>query len=115
MSVNVTFRCDNGHEQEIKYHNIPLEQVKLFVGILDGTSPAYLFPPGNESSIGKCSICGVKFTATKIIRCMDEEEARMIAAQVYCQPLTSHKILDIQLLNVFAEILMREVNYGCDT
>lgn len=115
MSVNVTFRCGNGHQQEIKYHNMPFEQIKLLVRLLDGTSPAYLYPPGDESSIGKCNICGSKFSASRFIRQMNMEEARSLAAQAYCKETTCGKTLDIQLVEAFAEILMREVNYGCDT
>lgn len=55
--------CDNQHKQQIKYVGVSREFAEMQCGLLDGTSPMYLFPPGPESSIGKCGICGAKITA----------------------------------------------------
>lgn len=57
--IRVRVECSSGHEQTIKYdESFSLEWVETQCGLLDGTSPLYEYPPGPESVIGKCGICG---------------------------------------------------------
>ena len=59
----VTATCENGHTQKLRldansYSKAGAEQ---WAGLMDGTSPFFLHPPGDESVIGKCGICGKRF------------------------------------------------------
>jgi hypothetical protein len=64
----LTVRCIDKptHVQQIKMQTTR-EYAELFAGLLDGTSTMYVHPPGPESVIGKCGICGAQ------IRCVVEE------------------------------------------
>ncbi len=55
--------CANGHRDLLTIEGVSREWVEVYCGIVDGTSPLYKHPPGPESSIGKCGICGVPFKA----------------------------------------------------
>lgn len=63
--LDVTAECEAGHVQRITLHGHTRSQAELFAGLLDGTSPAYVAPPGADpnSPIGKCGICGRPFKA----------------------------------------------------
>jgi hypothetical protein len=37
-----------------------LNYAKVLAGLLDGSSPFYIYPPGPGSPIGKCGVCGGK-------------------------------------------------------
>jgi hypothetical protein len=65
-NLDIVFRCESGHEQRITYHGMPREMVEFQAGLLDGTSPYYVHPPGPESQIGKCGICGSQVKATVV-------------------------------------------------
>lgn len=61
----VTAKCENGHEQSIIYEGMSEEQIKMFAGLLDGSSPFYVIKPEpGKSQIGTCQICGKGFAAT---------------------------------------------------
>lgn len=62
----VTATCESGHSQVTKLDAkaFTKEGAELFAGLLDGTSPAFLYPPGPESVIGKCGICQKPFKCT---------------------------------------------------
>lgn len=55
--VEMYLRCENGHDQVIIVRGLDLDTVKGMAGLIDGTSPMYVYPPGPESMIGKCGIC----------------------------------------------------------
>lgn len=59
MRYDIMVRCENGHEQRIKFDGRAFNKqfVKTQAGLLDGSSPMYAQPPGKDSIIGKCSIC----------------------------------------------------------
>lgn len=45
---------------------------------------------------------------------MGKEEALELAAQAWCQPSTNGKIVDPELANAFADILVRETKRAAD-
>lgn len=54
---HIEITCQNGHQQTIRTSGMEEAQISLLAGLLDGTSPAYVYPPGPDSPIGKCGIC----------------------------------------------------------
>lgn len=57
--------CTGGHSQAIQVDgSLGREFAEEQAGILDGTSEMYLVPPGPDSIIGKCGICGRKIHCT---------------------------------------------------
>lgn len=61
----VTVKCEGGHVMDLKYGaSLGHEFVVRQAGLLDGTSTMYAFPPGPDSPIGKCGVCGAKITCT---------------------------------------------------
>ncbi len=66
--TKIEFLCTEGHRQVIEFHHMPAEQALFTARLMDGTSPAYKFPPGPESTIGKCGICGKQISS----RVLDE-------------------------------------------
>jgi len=60
--MRLTVRCtqDTNHAKILEFKDMDEEQAKRFAGLLDGTSPAYIHPPGPGSPIGKCGLCGGK-------------------------------------------------------
>ena len=79
--MRITATCRGGHTQSITYECRSLQEAELFAGLLDGTSPAYVHPPGPESVIGKCGICGTPIRAT----------AEEVAGPGYCGILVNGK------------------------
>lgn len=47
-------RCDNNHTQQLKYVGVSKEFVELNLGLIDGSSSAYLSKPDCR----KCELCG---------------------------------------------------------
>lgn len=64
MTHRVTFRCEQGHEDSVTWHDVDPEFIALWAGLVDGTSPEYQNPPDDRSVIGKCGICGSKLSST---------------------------------------------------
>jgi len=64
----ITVRCEllpDVHAKILRIeHALGRELADLLAGLLDGTSPHYIHPPGPGSPIGKCGVCGSKITAT---------------------------------------------------
>lgn len=58
--ITVTATCAEGHSQALRVDGkLGLEWAKMWAGLMDGTSPLYIYPPiGTDSLIGKCGICG---------------------------------------------------------
>jgi hypothetical protein len=65
MRFKIVATCENGHIGETFYDGLERQQVEVQAGLLDGTSPFYMFPPrlyAPESTlIGKCGICSAWF------------------------------------------------------
>jgi hypothetical protein len=60
----IKLRCARDHEQIIRFRNVDRTFAERLAGILDGTSPLYIYPPGPESTIAKCGLCLDNITAT---------------------------------------------------
>lgn len=58
-AFRVTFRCTDGHAQEIVWYGSEEAWVRGWAGLVDGTSPLYVRPPSDShnSVIGRCGIC----------------------------------------------------------
>jgi len=65
-TLTVHIVCEQGHEQDIKLQNVDRQFAEGFAGLIDGTSPMYVYPPDEKSSIGKCGICRSKVKATLV-------------------------------------------------
>lgn len=63
MITKIEYTCKAGHSQVITYSGMSREFVELAAKLTDGSSPLYVHPPGPESSIGKCGICGAQLTS----------------------------------------------------
>jgi hypothetical protein len=63
-ALKIVARCESGHEQTIVCSGQTLHEVETFAGLLDGSSPLYVHPPGAESVIGKCGIYGERIACT---------------------------------------------------
>lgn len=61
--TQIEYRCANGHVQIIRYQGMTRHFAEQVAGLCDGTSPMYVFPPGPESTIGKCGICGAQLSS----------------------------------------------------
>lgn len=59
--------CQNGHRQKL-YVDVRFGEVyaATLAGLLDGSSPLYVYPPGQESKIAKCGICGTAIKCTLV-------------------------------------------------
>lgn len=57
QTFTVTMTCGNGHVQQVVYSGVARAFVEGVAGLMDGTSPMYVHPPGPDSVIGKCGIC----------------------------------------------------------
>lgn len=64
MKYRIEFRCEKGHKQVMTYSGVTREYADGHAKLIDGTSPMYVYPPGNDSSIGKCATCGSQITST---------------------------------------------------
>ncbi len=62
---HIEAKCESGHVQfmELARDLYTRDGAEFFCGIVDGTSSAYLYPPGESSIIGKCGICRKPFRA----------------------------------------------------
>lgn len=50
--------CPSGHVAVMEFDaRMGREYAETQLGLLDGTSPMYKFPPGPESQLGKCGVC----------------------------------------------------------
>lgn len=71
--IRLTIRCSKNPEKHAKLvrfpdaseqvlhfgaASFPREWVESYAQLLCGTSPLYVFPPGPNSPIGKCGVCG---------------------------------------------------------
>lgn len=66
--IRVTVRCKSHPEKHAKILRVDpqlgLEFAQLMAGLLDGTSPMYIYKPGPDSPIGKCATCGGQLETT---------------------------------------------------
>jgi hypothetical protein len=65
--IRIVIRCqkDDDHAKVLRFDpHLGFEWVWTLAGLLDGTSPFYIYPPGEGSPIGKCAICGAPYTCT---------------------------------------------------
>ena len=70
VSYRITVRCKTHpetHAKVIRLRNVEgasdyfdRTYAENFAKLLDGTFPGYIYPPGPDSPIGKCGICGGK-------------------------------------------------------
>lgn len=59
--IRIRAQCtkDEDHAKILRFKaSVGREYVETLAGLLDGSSPFYIFPPGDLSPIGKCGICG---------------------------------------------------------
>jgi hypothetical protein len=76
--IRITVRC-TVHEDHAKILKLDpalgFDYATTLAGLLDGSSPFYIFPPGGHdrveewpggkgSPIGRCALCGAPFTCT---------------------------------------------------
>lgn len=61
MKFKIVAECKKGHSQILHVEGMDRKSVELQAGLIDGTSPFYLYPPDETSVIGKCGFCGRKF------------------------------------------------------
>ncbi len=68
MTFQVEVRCEAGHTQTFRVVDMSREWVESWAGLMDGTSPMYVYPPTDFSPIGKCGICSrrLKTTVTEV-------------------------------------------------
>lgn len=64
----ILFECEAGNKQEIILRGHCRQEAVDFAELMDGTSPMYVYPPDENSPIGKCvwieegkPICGKPF------------------------------------------------------
>jgi hypothetical protein len=60
-------RCakDENHAKVLRIDPaLGLGYAETLAGLLDGSSPLYIYPPGEGSPIGKCAVCGAKLNCT---------------------------------------------------
>ncbi len=60
----VTFTCANGHSEEVKLVGEDERYARIWAGLLDGSSELYQHPPGPDSPLCKCGICGATLTSS---------------------------------------------------
>jgi len=62
----ITATCGNGHSQRLNVDAaLGRQWAEGLAGLLDGTSPMYLYSPiGTDSVIGKCGICLAQINCT---------------------------------------------------
>jgi hypothetical protein len=58
IDVCIEATCEKGHRQLLQIEGQGREWALTLAGLLDGSSEMYRFPPGPESPIGKCGVCG---------------------------------------------------------
>lgn len=61
--ITIIARCEGDCRkiQTIEVRGQTLVEAKTIAGLMDGTSPVYVFKPGKDSEIGKCASCGGQF------------------------------------------------------
>jgi hypothetical protein len=68
QEIRLTLRCAREPEKHAKVLRISAELGKeyaeTFAGLLDGSSPFYIYKPGPNSPIGKCATCGGQLSST---------------------------------------------------
>jgi hypothetical protein len=72
----VTLRCqqDEKHAKMLRIdYALGAEWLAILIGLLEGSSPLYIMPPGPSSPIGRCGVCGGKLKCTLEIRGPDAE------------------------------------------
>jgi hypothetical protein len=65
--IRIIMRCqdDENHAKVLRLDaKLGMEYAQTLAGLLDGSSPLYIFPPQDLSPIGKCAICGGKLKYT---------------------------------------------------
>lgn len=61
MNRSIRVICDGGHVQVLTLCDVTQEYAENLAGLMDGTSPMYVYSPINtDSIIGKCGICRAK-------------------------------------------------------
>lgn len=72
--ITVRGTCQKcGGTQDIRFgKGFSRAYVEMWMGLVDGSSPLYLKPPGPESQIGQCGICGGRFR-TEIVGEADDD------------------------------------------
>jgi hypothetical protein len=63
LKFEMYLKCENGHEQTIIYSGLDRPTVEAIAGLLDASSPMYVYPVGPDSLIGRCGICRGEITA----------------------------------------------------
>ncbi len=65
MMYVIDIICQNGHTQQLKLsQDLGRVWAENYAALLDGSSPLYLYPPDETSSLGKCGLCGKRIKAT---------------------------------------------------
>lgn len=63
----ITVRCSSQPTKHAKKIRVDAQVGRAYVdtlaGLLDGSSPFYIYKPGPNSTIGKCATCGAEITA----------------------------------------------------
>ena len=65
--IRIMVRCakDKDHAKVLRIDSaLGLGYAETLAGLLDGSSPLYIYPPGEGSPIGKCAVCGAKLNCT---------------------------------------------------
>ena len=64
----ITIRCAAFPKTHAKILRLSFDLGRQYAdtlaGLLDGSSPFYIYPPGPNSPIGKCDVCQGSLTAT---------------------------------------------------
>jgi hypothetical protein len=65
--IRIIVRCANDPGKHAKVIRVAeqfgMEWAEVFAELLDGTSPMYIYAPGELSPIGKCATCGGKLSS----------------------------------------------------
>jgi hypothetical protein len=62
--IQITVRCQDHPQKHAKILRLNpgagMGTAETLAALLDGTSSLYFFPPGEQSPIGRCCVCGGK-------------------------------------------------------
>ena len=65
--IRITVRCAKQPDKHAKIlrvsEELGLKWAETLAGLLDGSSPMYIYKPGPDSPIGKCATCGGQLSA----------------------------------------------------